>query len=95
MLAIFRSTPPASTHTPVLPGLARARDPEPRERVDDEVLEPAEVGDEVAALGGRQPHEVADDLSRPVPRDVAAALDRDDLVDRRRGRSRRARRGRA
>ncbi len=64
------------------PGAAAALDPggddaELGAHVDQHALHAAHVGDDVDGIG--QPHDrVADELSRPVPGDLAAAVDIDD-----------------
>ena len=79
MAATLRSgpCPSASTHTPLRPSTRVGRDAELGADVDEQLLQPAHVRDDVDRLG--QPHDrVADELARTVPGDLAAAVDVDD-----------------
>ena len=75
MLAIFR--PPV--HTPVNPGVPLGHDPQGAERVDERLLDCAQVPVQVLLVVGQVEHRVAHQLAGAVEGHIAAALDLEDL----------------
>ena len=70
--------PPASTHTPGYSVRRPALDAEGGERVDDDLLDVADVAGGVELVGDAEDR-IADELTGSVVGDVAAAADRDEL----------------
>ena len=67
------------THTPVSPATRPAVTPKRRGRPDQHLLEIAHVAVDVAAVGLQIDDRIADELTGPVIRHVAAAAGFDDL----------------